>query len=87
MERIIIKTVEDVKVFFQLLHNKYQVAFHPDDDFKDYVSIANDERTFTNEEADYLNKLMNVSFEICERNGVDIYLIGLEISHPDLGKE
>lgn len=81
MENFRIETLGDVKAFFQTLHNKYELAFHPDDSFEDYVSIETGTPTFTADEAEYFNILMNQCFEVCERNGADIYLIGLELLH------
>lgn len=81
MENFRIETVEDVKAFFETLHNKYELAFHPDDPFEDYVSIETGTPTFTANEAKYFNALMNQCFEVCERKDVEIYLIGLELIH------
>lgn len=79
-----IKTVEDVKSFFKILHQEYQLAFHPDDPFEDYVSIGTGAATFSKEEAKYLNEVMNQCFEVCEEAHEDIYQIGLAISHPEM---
>ena len=79
MENFRIETVGDVQAFFETLHDTYKLAFHPDDSFNDYVGIGTGTPTFTNDEAVYLNAVMNQCFEICEKNDVEIYLIGLEL--------
>jgi hypothetical protein len=73
-----IVAVADVKEFFSHLVDERQVAFHPDDRFKDYMS-KDGRNTFSQEECVVYNRLMNESFEVCEKNGADIYGIGLEL--------
>jgi len=66
------KTVENVQSFFRELTDKHSLNFHPDTPFEDFdVS--------TTAEAKAFNKKMDKSFDICERENVDIYEIGLEI--------
>ncbi|WP_291128068.1 hypothetical protein [Flavobacterium sp. UBA7682] len=84
MEKFRIETVEDVKAFFEILHTKYELAFHPDDSFEDYVNIENGAPTFTNDEAIYLNEVMNQCFEVCEKNDVEIYDIGMQLLQAHL---
>jgi hypothetical protein len=79
MENIIIKTSEDVKVFFTLLKDKYKLSFHPDDSFEDYINVDTKESIFTNEEAEYFDKIMDASFEVCEKEEIDIYELGMSI--------
>jgi len=68
-----INTIEDVKLFaFQLVNNE-NLSFHPDDDFKDYIDTVTGLPVFSKEEAERLNQLMDCCFDICERNGADIY--------------
>jgi hypothetical protein len=72
-----IETIEDVKLFAnQILAEG--VSFHPDDDFKDYINFKTKEPFYTIEEADIRNKLMETSFEVCEKLGVEIYEVMLE---------
>ena len=73
-----IKTIEDVKKFFQYLSGERKVIFHPDDDFEQYVNMETLERTFTPEECDKFNVMMQKCFEVCEAEGEDIYLVGIE---------
>lgn len=46
--------------------------------FEDYVSCENGINTFTLDECAIYNRLMDESFAVCEKEGVDIYEIGLE---------
>ena len=73
----VIVTIDDVKEFFNHLVNERQVVFHPDDPFEDY-KFENGQVVFTQEECVVYNRLMDESFEACEKNGTDIYALGLE---------
>ena len=79
-----ITTVGDVKEFFRHLVNDRKVNFHPDDRFEDYVSCEDGSKTFTQEECAAYNHLMDECFEVCEKNGVDIYAIGLDLMQDAL---
>ena len=46
--------------------------------FEDYVSCEGGINTFTLGECAIYNRLMDESFAICKKEGVDIYSIGLE---------
>ena len=72
-----INTVKDVETFFHHLVLERKVNVHPDDMFEDYVSCEGGINTFTAEECAIYNRLMDESFSICEKSGVDIYAIGL----------
>lgn len=74
-----IKNLVDVTNFFKYLKEERKVIFHPDDDFKSYVNIETLEPAFTPEECKEYNDSMLKCFDVCEAEGVDIYLIGLEI--------
>lgn len=67
-----INNIDDVKIFFQNLYLE-GVSAHPDDDFNDYVNYETNEASYNMEEATLRNRLMNDSFEICEKVNVDIY--------------
>lgn len=73
-----IKTVEDVKAFFHHFVYERKVNFHPDDDFVDYINYEDKTPSFTEDEVTVYNGLMEESFIICEKAGVDIYTIGLD---------
>ena len=72
-----IGTIDDVRKFFGHLANERRVTFHPDDNFEDYVS-EDGANTFSEGECTIYNRLMDESFEVCEKNSADIYAIGLE---------
>ena len=67
-----INTSNDVVAFAKQLI-KEGVNFHPDDDFKNYINLETAEPTYSNEEAELRNELMNQCFAVCEKSGVDIY--------------
>ena len=73
-----IKTTTDVKRFAKQLIAE-GVNFHPDDDFNDYVFYENNNSFYTKEQAEQRNALMAMSFEICNKEQVDIYGIMLEV--------
>ena len=73
----VIVTIDDVKEFFNHLVNERQVVFHPDDPFEDY-KFKDGQGVFTQEECVVYNRLMDESFEACEKYGTDIYSLGLE---------
>lgn len=68
-----IKTLADVSLFAKQLVDE-GINFNPDDDFNDYVNQSG-EPCFSQEEAVKRNKLMDQCFEVCEREGKDIYSI------------
>ena len=79
-----IETTENVKAFAKQLIAE-GVSFHPDDDFNDYVNFKEDKSTYSKEEADLRNDLMSKCFEVCEKEGVDIYDVMLEVSLIETG--
>lgn len=79
-----IKSVEDVKTFFHHLVDERKLNFHPDDDFVDYVSYEEKTPTFTKEEVEVYNQLMEESFSACDVAGIDIYEIGFHELHGAL---
>lgn len=82
-----IKKIEDTKdviVFAEQLV-KEGVSFHCDDDFNDYVSFKTSQPTYTKQEADFRNNLMEQCFEVCEKTGVDIYAVMNEVLVNETG--
>lgn len=73
-----IATTDDVKDFFNHLVNERRVNFHPNDRFEDHVSCGDGCNTFSKEEYIVYNRLMDESFDVCEKYGADIYAIGLD---------
>lgn len=68
-----ISSIEEVKAFASYLINDLDVNFHPDNDFADYICMGTGEPTFTDNEAVIGNRLMDECFEVCEKDGIDIY--------------
>lgn len=81
-----IQTSEDVKAFAKQLIAE-GVSFHPDDDFNDYVNFKEDKPCYSKQEADLRNELMNNCFEVCEKEGVDIYDLTLEVTLIETGMD
>ena len=73
-----IKSVKDVEAFFHHIVFERKVNFHPDDMFENYVSYEGGVSTFSLDECVIHNRLMDESFAVCKKEGVDIYEIGLE---------
>lgn len=73
-----ITTQQEVKGFFRLLWKDLQLNFHPDDTFDLYIDTATKERVFDDEAATILDTRMDECFEVCEKEDVDIYSIGLD---------
>ena len=80
-----ISSVKDVEAFFHHIVFERKVNFHPDNLFEDYVSCEGGVNTFTLEECAIYNRLMDESFKVCEKEGVDIYSIGLTELQTALG--
>lgn len=72
-----LQTVKDVETFFRHLVFERKVNFHPDDVFESYVNTETKEPSFSSPQCDVYNRLMDESFEVCDKEGVDIYEIGL----------
>lgn len=80
-----ILSVKDVEAFFHHIVFERKVNFHPDDMFEDYVSCEGGINTFSIEECAIYNRLMDESFAVCKKEGVDIYEIGLVELQTALG--
>lgn len=74
-----IETKDDVVKYFSYLVEELHLNFHPDTEFSEYVSSETGESTFSNGEICYHNSLMDTCFSVCEKAGVDIYEIGLQV--------
>ena len=72
-----ITCLAEVVYFFEHLLYDRKLSFHPDDDFANYVSDATGEATFTPQEVIIYNRLMEESFDVCDKEGIEIYTIGL----------
>ena len=77
-----ILSVDDVRMFFHHLVEERKVNFHPDDDFANYVSLKDHTPTFSDEEVVIYNRLMDESFDVCDKSNIDIYEIGIEFLMP-----
>jgi hypothetical protein len=73
-----INNTKDVITFAEQLVGE-GVSFHCDDDFNDYINFKTKRKTYSRRKADFRNSLMERCFEICEKNGVDIYNLMNEV--------
>lgn len=80
-----IQTIEDVEKFFNELILEENLNFNPDEDFKNYIDTETELPTYTEEEAELRNHLLDQCFEVCEKKNTDIYKIGYEILFNRLG--
>ena len=68
-----IETIQDVKDFAEYIKVVEDVAISPDDSFSEYANYKTLNPTYTKEEANKRDKLMEQCFSVCECEGVDIY--------------
>ena len=75
-----INSIDDVRTLVKDIV-KEGVNFHPDDDFRNYMCYNNGviEPFFTEEEAEFRNNLVTQCFEVCDREGVEVYEVALEV--------
>lgn len=76
-----IKSVEDVKAFFNYLANDRKVNFHPDNSFDEYINVSTGKQTFSDEECQLFDRLMEECFDVCSKKGDEdlIYDLGTDI--------
>jgi len=74
-----IQTLNDVVAFAKHLVEVEKLSFHPDDDFRDYIKLKDNQPFYSETEAVLRNKLMNDCFEVCNKNNVEIYELMLPI--------
>lgn len=79
-----IYNMEDVKTFAANLIGE-GTAFHPDNDFTDYINIKSGVSFYSEEEVNLRNRLMDECFIICEKVGEDIYQVMLEVYLRETG--
>ena len=79
-----IGSVDDVKRFFTYLVTAEDLKFHPDSSFYEYVD-SDGVRLFSIEQCKHYDGLMRKAFEVCKREGSDIYDIGFEIVIRGIG--
>lgn len=77
-----IKTVEDVKTFFNEVYEE-GLNFHPDDLFEHYIHRDTNQLFYTDEQAIERNRLLAHAFEVCERDDADIYELCIDIFMRD----
>lgn len=74
-----IQTTDNVKAFAKQLITE-GVSFHPDDDFNDYVNFKVNKPCYSKQDADLRNALISKCFDVCEKEGVEICDLMLEVT-------
>ena len=85
-----INTKKDLRALLTEVISYLGWAFHPDDSLTDYVRRDTGEPSYSLEEAERLNNLMDEAFDFCNHQGVDIYEVSTEIckeQHGDIFAE
>ena len=75
----VISSPEDVAQFFMYLVFDRGCMIDPDDDFEDYINTNDMENVFSGEEIKVYNDMMEISWNICKINNVDIYEIYMRV--------
>lgn len=75
-----IKTENDLRSMLTEVIGYLGWAFHPDNSMADYVRRDTGEPSYTIEEAQRLNCLMDEASDFCEHHEIDIYELSMEIS-------
>ena len=61
-----INTPEDVSAFFKHLGEVFELNFHPDNLFSEYIHYETESETFTPEQCEKLDRYMEQCFEVCD---------------------
>ncbi len=75
----------EVHDFFYALMYELDLNFHPDTNFDDYIKGNSSDQLFSQEQCLILNGILGDCFEVCEKEGSDIYEIGLKIAQELMG--
>ena len=101
MGKPIIKTTEDVIAFFEILKSE-GLNFHPDDNFADYIRFGSKMGAYdasgnyiqtsgtpfyTPAQAQIREEMLNTCFEVCDKQGEDIYFLAEEVFMSDIMKK
>lgn len=79
-------SAEVIQEFCQALYSKFDLAFHFDDDFNDYIDNETKEPLFNRVQAEYLNKILDRMIEWCDARGIDIHEIAGEVQQKEFKK-
>lgn len=74
-----IKTENDLREMLTEVISYLGWAFHPDDPMADYVHRSTGEPSYSSDEAMRLDRLMDEAFAFCEKQGIDIYGLSMDI--------
>lgn len=71
-------SVDDAKVFMTELLGLVGAGFHPDTDFKDYVSVTSGRKIFSTKDAERLNQGLGRAMLILQQGGIEPYAVALK---------
>ena len=74
-----LRTLDEVKAFFEYLVKDLSVSFNPDESFHETIDYKTGEPTFSDADADILDNLMNDASGVCASEGKDIYELSWEV--------
>lgn len=73
------QSYDELMEFLNFCVDYLGTGFHPDTDFSNYIDYRNDERLFSDEQAEIYNKKLSDAFDFCEDNDLDIYELALDL--------
>lgn len=85
-----INTENDLRALLTEVISDLGWAFHPDEPMMEYVQRDTGRSSYTQEQAQRIDSLMDEAFDFCEQHGFDIYELSMEISkklHGDIFAE
>ncbi len=80
-----VNSIEDVIAFTEELVTVENVNLHPDTDFRDYINVDTGLDTYSADQAELRNMLMQQCFEICTREKANIYSLMHDIHLKSTG--
>jgi len=81
-----IEDIADVVTQLQIWKEQFGLAFHCDEQGRDYINTETGVRTFTDEQADEYDALIARCFEVCDSH-VDFYALAMAVIHQPILKQ
>lgn len=75
-----------IKQFAQGLYDNFDLAFHFDDDFSDYVNNETGQPLFNSQEAAALDKILGRMWDWCKANNIDIHELAGDVQQAEFKK-
>ena len=74
-----IESLIDVMNFYHYMIYEKQLIIHPDKPIEENEDKVHPERTITASMAEMYNRLLEESFEFCDKNKIDVYHIAYDV--------